>query len=136
MGNNIRITVKGTQKGPDGSSDSNSLTSDGMYFQRNGKHYVTVEDPQTKQNAKYKFNHRFLEVVRNNDLQSKLYYEAGKEYTSNYLTPYGRMLFTFCTDNYSIEETQSYIKVKLEYRIKSDGDVISENSTTVFVEFV
>ena len=134
MNKDIRIVVTGTQKNELGEISHETTKDKGQYFFRNNTHYVIVEDEMTAQSSRYKFNHRYLEVVKNGDINAKLYFEAGKDYTSEYRTPFGRMVLTFDTSSLTLCVTDEKIVVSASYVILSDGNVISDNTFEAVIE--
>lgn len=142
MDKDIQITIKGVQKNPDAAPniDINSddcyvdeSTEKGSYYNKNGTHFVLTEDEFSARTARYKFNHRYLEVVKNGDINTKLYFEAGKSITSIYKTPAGRMSLTFNTYNYSLHETAERIDVFAEYSIYNEDVHVSNNTIELHI---
>lgn len=123
----IELTIEGIQKDPDGNENKDITKETGKYYLKGQTHYVMTEDEVSAHSARYKFNHRFLEVVKNGDINSKMYFEAGKSYTSVYKTPYGRMELTFQTHQYTIYEKADTIEVSACYSLLNNNEIMSEN---------
>ena len=136
MNKDVYITVVGSQTDLNDNKNTDTTKERALYFNKGNVHYVVVENEISAQNARYKFNHRYLEVVRNGDINAKLYFEAGKEYTGNYRTPYGRMFLTFKTNSVTISESPGKIKIYVDYSIHNESGIISDNQTEITIEDV
>lgn len=134
MNKNISLTLKGSQIDPDGNKNTDITNETGKYYFKNNTHYVMTEDEVSTNSARYKFNHRYLEVVKNGDINSKMYFEAGKDHSSIYKTPYGRMPLTFRTNSLTITEKADTIEVSASYSLYSDNDIISNNQIDILIE--
>lgn len=133
MTKDVKICVKGYQKDADGNENSDTTEETGLYYEKENLNFVIIENAAKKQSARYKFNHRFLEIVRNGELDSKLYFEGGKEYVSNYITPYGQMLLNFKTKSFSIEQSEKQIEITVCYDLFHNEKLLSENKTVVTI---
>lgn len=131
MEKDIQIKVVGHQTDPYGTTNEDKTTQEGQYYYRNNTHFVITEDEQNAQSARYKFNHRFLEVVKNGDINAKMYFETGKDYTSEYRTPFGRMTLTFKTIQLTLIEENDEIRVSALYSIYNGDNFISDNDINI-----
>lgn len=132
MTQDIVCTVTGTQHDPEGETNTDSLKSKGKYYKRDGKHFIITENEG--HTAKYTINHRYCELVRNGNLNSRLHFENGHECICDYATPYGVMRLTFKTDSVTLIENENRIEVSLGYSV-CDGDrLISNNNTVILIE--
>ena len=129
----VKLIVTGIQTLTDGEQNKDCTEETGQYYNRNNTHFVLIEDERTAKCDRYKFNHRYLEVVKNGDIHAKLYFEAGKTYTAEYRTPYGRMKLTFATDQLYLHETEELLSVYAKYGIYSDDILVSDNTIDVKV---
>lgn len=135
MNSDIKITVKGTQIDPEGEKFTETTNQTGRFYKKNNVSYVICEDELSAQTARYKFNHRYLEVVKNGDVNAKLYFEASKEYSTVYRTRYGNMLLTFKTQTYSVIESEDKINLCAKYDIyDANGGFVSENIIEVIID--
>lgn len=128
MERSVEITIEGTQKDVDSNKNTINAKEKGRFFKKEKASYVIATSEDETQTSKYKFNHRFLEVTRNGDVTSKLYFEAGKEYTTRYRTPYGGIDISIVTSQYTIEESPEGVTVFAKYAILTQGEVVSENT--------
>ena len=133
MTKDVRICVNGYQKDVDGNENSDITEDVGLFYEKDGLRFVIIENKSENRNARYKFNHRFLEIVRNGEYNSKLYFEAGKEYVSAYSTPYGQMILTFKTKSFSVEESDEQTTISVCYDLFHNEKLLSENKTVVAI---
>ena len=134
MEESVYIVVTGTQAMPGEEPSSEKIKDNARYFNRNKTHFVLIEDEVTAKCDRYKFNHRFLEVVRNGDINAKLYFEAGKTYTTDYRTPYGRMCLTFSTEQLTLFESDNEIHIDVKYKILNEDTLVSHNTIRIHVK--
>lgn len=133
MTKDVIIEVCGYQKNDAGEEDSSTTKERGSFFEKDGYKYILIENPETKTKARYKFNHRSLEIVRNGDVSSKLHFESTKDHTTRYVTPYGELLLTFKTQVLSIEEDPDEIRLELNYHLYNQDSFMSENRTIIII---
>lgn len=134
MDKDVYVKITGYQTGDDGQTDINEEEFFGQYFNKNNMHYVLMEDEKTAKSARYKFNHRFMEVVRNGDIHSKLTFDASKCCEAIYRTPYGRMPFVFDTKTVTLTDNPEEIRIEVCYVIKNNNQVVSNNKTVISIK--
>ena len=127
MNKDVCLTVVSKQIDLDGNENKDIQKYACQYYLRNDVHFVIMNDEITNQTARYKFNHRYLEVIKNGDISAKLYFEAGKDYTTVYRTPYGRLEFTFSTKQLTFIHKENEIILSVEYSILNNGGLVSNN---------
>ena len=135
MTENVKITLKGSQSDSLGNMDSEVFKEVGRFFKKeNASYIIATKEGDVSQTSRYKFNHRFLEVVKNGDISSKLYFEAGKEYRTTYRTQYGGIEISTFTKQVTITEENDNIRIFVEYTINSFGERISNNKIDILIE--
>lgn len=127
MNENVSLKVKGIQTDMDGNQNIEREEYNGRYFVKNTNHYVIADT------ARYRFNHRSLEVVKNGDLNAKLIFENGQTRVCDYSTPYGRLPLEFRTKQISLSESEREIEMSVEYEIFNQGEFVSKNHTIISV---
>jgi len=133
MNEKVKITVSGTQKDAEGNKNNETQNETGRYFNKGNASYVLAQSIDGTSTSKYRFNHRSLEVTKDGNLSSKLCFEAGKEYTSLYKTPYGEILLTTCTKQYSLTQNNNTIRIFVSYQILSEGETVSDNEIEILI---
>lgn len=123
----VHIILRGKQTTPEGITDQNEITEEGTFYRRNDVNYVVTPT------ARYRFNHRYLEVVKGGDITTKMHFEAGKKHTTLYDTSFGSFNFTFITSMYSFSEKDSKITIESSYEIEDRNVKISTNAVTIII---
>lgn len=124
----VEYHLYGTQTDPGGISDSNETQGEGTIYEKNGFMYVVTSS------ERYKFNHRSLEVVKNGDITTKMYFEAGKNYTTLYDTSFGSFHFTFKTSRYSLTKNGESFIIETDYEIEDRNVRISTNKIKLVID--
>ena len=128
MTKDVLITISGMQFDID--DESIELITEGMYYLKNGKHYVLVEEqptdegPVTKNVVKFHEGH--FEMTKKGGNNSYLLFEEGKKTSTIYQTPAGPMKVDVLTHDFSLEETEKELKVKVNYALDINYNFISE----------
>ncbi len=130
---NVRVRLTGYQTDPEGSTDKNEQEFPAQYYYKNNCHYLVSENEQTAKSARYKFNHRYLEVIRDGDIYSKLTFDTKKYCSTMYKTPYGRMEFVFNTHQITLSDTPEEIRMEISYEMSSGGQLVSNNRTVLII---
>ena len=133
MTKDVWVKITGYQTDSDGVTDVNEQEFSASYYFRNNYHYLVSENEQTAKSARYKFNHRFLEVIRDGDIYSKLTFDTGKYCRTMYKTPYGRMEFIFNTHQVTLTDSPAEICIEVNYEMESGGKSVSTNRTIVSI---
>ena len=131
MTKDVHVKITGYQTDDDGQTDVNEEYFDAQYFFKGTAHYLLRENERTAHTARYKFNHRTLEVIKDGDIHAKLTFEVGKCCEAMYKTPYGRMPFTFDTKQISFIDEPNKMTVEACYDILNGGIKISTNRTVL-----
>ncbi|MCR4990079.1 MAG: DUF1934 domain-containing protein [Lachnospiraceae bacterium] len=129
----VWVKITGHQTGPDGTTDVNEQEFPAQYFNKNNFHYIISENERLAKSERYKFNHRFLEVIRDGDTFSKLTFDAGKMCRTNYKTPYGRMEFTFNTHQITLNDSPEEIRIEINYEMLHNEKSVSTNRTILVI---
>lgn len=134
MNKEVIVKITGYQKDQDGNTDVTEEISNAQYFLKNNTHYILVEDEKTARTARYRFNHRSLEVIKNGDIHAKIVFETNKCCEAIYRTPYGRMPFVFSTKSVTLEDTPEEIQLEVCYLITNNDKPVSENKTVINIK--
>lgn len=102
--------------------------SDGTYYSRDGYEfaiYYQVDENSEIRNL-IKFKEDFLELSKKGAYTSHLIFEPGKEYTSNYHTPYGVMTVNVCTQSLKISHVGSTVDIHIVYDMTLNDDCVAK----------
>ena len=135
MNKEVIVTISGLH-----SSDGENVATKarGEYFLRNGTHYVMYEEQEegfseiTKCTIKIK--DRKLEMLRQGLLRTHMVFEEGVKHMTGYQTPYGQMVLGVETKSVRVLETDSCIRVTVEYTLEADGAYLSDSKIDIAIK--
>ena len=134
----IRITVKGVQRGEAGESGSTEITASGEYYFKNGSHYIfyeeTAEDSGELIKNSLKLKGNLLELNRKGVVNSRMVFETGKTHVVDYITPFGKLKMETVTSRILLQEEENNLQIKAEYELWADGVKVSSCRLTVKME--
>ena len=134
MEKEITVEVIGIQKDSEGNRNTDRTVENGLYYFKDGIHYVITEKNKDNDSTRYKFNHRYLEVIKSGNIATALHFEVAKSHTASYKTPFGIMTLCFKTSGISMSEKPDEININVEYEIYTDNDKLSENRTEIHIK--
>ena len=102
----------------DGEEMKLDTKASGKIYERNGKKFISYEevseDGETIKNL-LKFDSSFLEITKKGALTSVMHFEQGKEYITDYNTPFGMLTVRTYTKQFSLLDEQHKIKILTKY---------------------
>ena len=128
MTKDVLVTISGMQF--DIEDEAIELITDGMYYLKNGKHYILYEeqpessDPVTKNIVK--FNDEQFEMTKKGGNNSYLLFNKGQKTSTIYQTPAGPMQINVTTHDFSVTETEKELTVNIKYALDINYNFISE----------
>ena len=141
METNAWITLSGRQT-VDGEDDKFELTTAGRYLKRDGRFYVSYEGSEitgydnTTTTLKIKDDYVSMIRFENGGGASQMVFEANKQYTGIYRTPYGSLSVDVYTNEMRVDVDDSGGEVELDYFVQlNDSDPV-RNSLHVYIRKV
>ena len=128
MTKDVLVTISGMQF--DIEDEAIELITDGMYYLKNGKHYILYEEqpessePVTKNIVK--FNDEQFEMTKKGGNNSYLLFNKGQKTSTIYQTPAGPMQINVTTHDISVTETEKELTVNIKYALDINYNFISE----------
>ena len=128
MTKDVLVTVSGMQT--DIEDTPIELVTVGMYYFKNGKHYILYEeqaqeqDPVTKNTVKFYDGH--FEMIKRGGANSFLVFEKGQKTSSIYNTPFGPLQIDALTKELDIKESEDELQVYVKYNLDINHSFISE----------
>lgn len=128
MTKDVLVTISGMQF--DIEDEAIELITDGMYYLKNGKHYILYEEqpessePVTKNIVK--FNDEQFEMTKKGGNNSYLLFNKGQKTSTIYQTPAGPMQINVTTHDFSVTETEKELTVNIKYALDINYNFISE----------
>lgn len=136
MDNYVSLAIVGRQRGEDGEEAVTKLYVTARYWQRCGSHYFLYEETLEESGAviqnTLKLKDGVLELVKRGTVNSRMVFETGKTYLTDYDTPYGRLkidLHTKALDAVLSEEFPT--KINAVYSLSSAGQLFAECVLTI-----
>ncbi len=110
----------------------------GKYYEREGTHYCLYEEQpegwDTPCKVMLKWKDAVLERHIRGESASHMVFEPGKCHCNFYHTLYGDLLLETETRRLEITEEQDTFLLVLEYGIRQDGQIISENRMEIHIQ--
>lgn len=140
MDKDVKITIETIQK-QQGESNRMKHAYSGAYFKKGDHSYVlyeeSVENTEAVIKSRLKFSESFLEVVKKGALSSTMYFEWGKEYLTEYGTPFGVVPLHIETRFYEMKQTaDDRIFIEIRYNLSNEGGRIADCHMKIVVEQV
>ena len=102
----------------DGEEMKLDTKASGKIYERNGKKFISYEevseDGETIKNL-LKFDSSFLEITKKGALTSVMHFEQGKEYITDYNTPFGMLTVRTYTKQFLYTEDKKEIQILAKY---------------------
>lgn len=137
MHKKVLIKIKGTQfQGED--SDVTELITTGSRYEKNNKTYILYdeisdESMQVTKNT-IKISDNEIKLIKRGESSVDIEFRPGERWNSYYMTPFGNLKMTFCTDEVSVFETDGIMSVIIRYCIEADFEKVAEYLLEIQVE--
>ena len=141
METNAWITLKGRQE-MDGQQEKFELASAGKYVKQGKKFYASYEGSEItgydKSTTTLKISDTMVSMIRfdKGGVASQMIFEANKQYTGVYKTPYGSLSIDVCTKNIKIDVDENGGDIVLDYSIQLGGTAPVNNHLHVNIRKV
>ena len=128
MNNQVRLTLIGRQRDPSGIETVTELSADAEFYERNGSLYILYEEKSedgslTKNVIKHKNN--LLELTKKGAVNTCMIFEPGREYITDYLTPFGLLRLGILTDSLKSQRQKDYLEITADYTLTEQERIIS-----------
>ena len=142
MTKNVLVSITGMHYGVDdesGEAEPLEVIAPATYYFKNNKHYVIYDEVVegmvgTIKNTIKIAGDNFFEMSKSGLTNSKMTFEKGKIYMTNYQTPFGEMVVGVHTKNMSVDVQEEIIQVKILYSLDVDNQPLSDCEITVKVQ--
>ena len=95
------------------------VVSQGEYYFRNGKHYVTYEEFQEEStqptSVLLKLSEHKMEMLKKGETNVHMLFEEGKQHNAMYRVPFGNLLMGINTTSLKMTETETEINAEILY---------------------
>lgn len=125
----IQLTLTGRQHGEDGEELVIENNAAAEYYEKNGSRYILYEETQEDTGARtkntIKLRGNILELTKRGSFTTRMVFEPGKEYCTNYATPYGCLKMEIATRAVDAAFHDGKMKIKIDYILSSGGCFLS-----------
>lgn len=130
MTKDVWISLQGTQFSGDDAADSIMTDVSGMYYEKNGRHYVIYEEAmeglQEPVRNRLKFGERFLELTRSGSLNAHMMFEENKKHAADYHTPYGKLTLCLDTKKFRMVKEADSMQLAIEYTLEQNNEYLAD----------
>lgn len=130
MTKEVIIKIKGKQRYPEGEVAETVTEVNGEYFLRNGARYVIFEETEAgfTQSTKsmLKLRDKQVELTKKGLIQSNMIFEEGKQYATEYRTPFGMVPMELKTGHIRMLEEENTLVVQIGYELYANEALMAE----------
>ena len=128
MDNRVQLTLIGRQRDPSGNETVTELYADAEFYERNGSLYILYEEKSedgslTKNVIKHKNN--LLELTKKGAVNTCMVFEPGREYITDYATPFGLLRLGLLTASVKSQHQKDYLEITADYTLTEQERVVS-----------
>ena len=137
MTKEIILTISGLHE-TDGETDEPvEIMAPGMYYLKNGKHYVLFDEVMEGVDGviktTLKFTENQAELIRSGITTTRMVFESGKEHVAVYQTPMGPLSISVYTEEIISNFTEEQINLIINYSLKTEDIVLTESTVRLNV---
>jgi len=139
MAEKVKIQMKGVRvyADGDGSEEETESRADGELMVREDCIYVTFrekdEEAQAEIQSLLKIRTDSVELTRKGQLGTKMFFEKGKKYQSDYITPYGQMKLAVDTTELTIFKSEKNMHIVIEYVTDLEDIKMADNKMSIVI---
>ena len=128
MNHLVQLTLVGRQRDPSGNETVTELSANAEFYERNGSLYILYEEKSedgslTKNVIKHKNN--LLELTKKGAVNTCMVFEPGREYITDYLTPFGLLRLGILTNSLKSQRQKDYLEITADYTLTEQERIIS-----------
>lgn len=136
MYKNVSLTLTGRQRGESAEETVTELRVTARYSKRDDSHYFLYEEISEESGAviqnTLKLKSGVLELAKRGAVGARMVFEAGREYLTNYSTPYGCLQMELHTKQLeTVFQEEMPQEIKAVYTLSSDGQLFAECTLTI-----
>lgn len=138
MKNTIQLTLTGRQRDESGEETVTETRHSAEYYERNGSIYILYEEIPEDAGAAIqnciKLKGSVLEITKKGAVSARMVFEAGREYPTDYATPYGCIKIGIRTESLKCLHSEEGLSIRAEYSLTSQGQPFSYCSITIAID--
>lgn len=128
--NTVTLTLTGIQTHESGERDINTTTALAEYSAKDDSHYIFFEEKGANASlikSTIKFKNNSLELTKKGNVTTRMVFEAGQEFVSDYATPFGTMQMGIITHSVECHFKKGLPQIRASYTLTSQGQPLTEN---------
>lgn len=137
MTKNVIIVIKGLQF-MDNDNDSVEFITNGLYYHRNGRHYVLYDEIVEGYSEPVKntiiFNDDKFEMIKKGVINTHMTFEEKKKNSTYYELPFGNIMIETNTKQVDVRECENEINVMIKYGLDVNYAFVSDCEITVKIK--
>lgn len=137
MTKNVIIVIKGLQF-MDNDNDSVEFITNGLYYNRNGRHYVLYDEIVEGYSEPAKntivFNDDKFEMIKKGVINTHMTFEEKKKNSTYYELPFGNIMIETNTKQVDVRECENEINVMIKYGLDVNYAFVSDCEITVKIK--
>ncbi|HHT65377.1 MAG: DUF1934 domain-containing protein [Caldicoprobacterales bacterium] len=134
MDKKILLTIIGSHRGVDGENSTIELITEGRLFRKDGIYYIEYEESEIsgKRGTKtlISIDDNMISMERSGTSTSQLFFERGKCYINNFITPFGAMQMEIYPTRVKYDLNDEEGRLDLKYQMAIDGRTAGTNEIT------
>ena len=135
MAEQLTLTLTGIQQDETGERAINSTNAPAEYYEKNGTHYIFFEEKDSETGATVKstikYKNQILELTKKGNVTTRMVFDAGAEFTSDYQTPLGCLQMGIRTHSVDCYFKKGLPQLKAVYTLTNQGIPITENTILI-----
>lgn len=128
MDKQVMLTLTGRQWDEEKNETVTEQSASGTLYERNGSLYILydekTEEGGTVKNS-IKLKGALLELTKKGAVNTCMIFEPGREYMTDYATPFGSLRLGILTDSVEMRESGDQMEISASYMLTESGRVIS-----------
>jgi len=130
MPKTVQLTLTGHQRDSTSGETVTETTVTAEYYEKNDSLYLFYEEPlegtETVVKNRIKQKGSSLELTKTGAISTRMVLETGREYLTDYLTPYGCLKLELLTHKLERTLQDGKIMIRAEYTLSSGGCPVSD----------
>lgn len=129
MADTVILTLTGRQRSEKGEETVTRLTEKAEFYAKAGSLYLLYQEPLEENGSSVKccikLKGSVLEITKSGALRTRMVFEEGKEYLTEYATPYGSLRIGVRTVKTEVLRRGDRLDIRMEYSLTSQGEPFS-----------
>jgi uncharacterized beta-barrel protein YwiB (DUF1934 family) len=130
MTKDVLVSIRGLQFQGMNQEDEVITINPGEYYKKNDGHYIVFHEMtdemelETKNIIKFKKNE--LNMIKKGLVNTHMVFEEHKKSISNYVTPFGELIFGIDARKVQFRESENQILIEVEYGLEVNDEFLSD----------